>query len=620
MSIGVLQKELTELVKRGDVKGFILLSNQLWKISPNLNSAAFILSEYKKLNPKEQFITKRIAFLRSFTIEPVVTLFRAAALVNGINLDVYVGGLNTYSQEILDPESNLYRFDPEITIMAVQLGDIAPELLSNFADLGKDQIENIHKRVVGNFSNLLDSFRSRSRCDIIVHSFENVSRPNNGILDYQLDRGQIFSIRRLNLELLEVLKKYSGVHFLDYEALTAEHGIKFWFDEVKALTMRMPIAANAMIYLAEEWLRFIHPIIGKTKKVLVVDLDNTLWGGVIGEDGINGIRLDIEYPSAGYLKLQRAILDLYRRGIILAVCSKNNIDDVKVAFGHSRMLLKLDHFSSVRINWNDKARNLTEIASELNVGMDSMVFLDDNPVERQFVRGRLPEVLVLDMPENIMDYAAVLYNVFAFERLSLSKEDAERGLQYLNQQKRSELKKDKTTLDDFYRSLSLEVDIFFPKDESITRISQLTQKTNQFNLTTRRYTEPQISQMLHSSDYTIYAMRVRDCFGDHGLVGLAIVHNISEISEIDTFLLSCRVIGLEVEKTLLAVISNRARQEGRKKLVGCFIPSSKNTVVKDFYCLNGFKCVAETLEETQWELDLGSQQVSTPKHISLNLI
>jgi FkbH-like protein len=372
--------------------------------------------------------------------------------------------------------------------------------------------------------------------------------------------------------------------------------------------------------MAREWMRFIVPLSGRTAKVLVTDLDNTLWGGVIGEDGMAGIQVGAEYPGAAYQALQRALLDLSRKGILLSVCSKNNLDDAMEALEqHPGMLVRAKHFAAMRINWTDKAQNLREIARELNIGIDALAFLDDNPFEREQVRAALPEVTVIDLPKNPLEYASAVRNCAVFERLALSAEDQQRTEMYAAQKQRAGAEQNFQSKEDFFRFLEQEAELEPVSDLTLARVAQLTQKTNQFNLTTRRYTESQIAEMAKKAEWHIFSIRVRDRFGDHGLVGVAITHDVGEQCEVDTFLLSCRVIGRTVETALLAYLAESAAQRGRKRLEGWFLPTRKNAPARDFYEQHGFELQATNCEGSLWTLDLNRSTLRCPDWIKLKL-
>jgi FkbH-like protein len=453
---------------------------------------------------------------------------------------------------------------------------------------------------------------------LIVHSLETPSVPVEGILDGQAAENQAGSIGQINRGLRALGREYRGVYILDYDALVARHGRETWGDERKWLTVRLPVSSTHLPHLAAEWLRFLHPLTGKIAKCVAVDLDNTLWGGVIGEDGMAGIRLGQEYPGAAFQEVQRALLDLTRRGILLAVCSKNNSADAMEALAnHTGMVLRPRDFAAMRINWNQKAESLREIAAELNIGIDSVAFLDDNPVERQHIREQVPEAIVIELPQDPMAFAPTIRDCPYFERLTLSQEDRQRGDYYASERQRAHLERSVNSKEDFYRSLEQVAEIAPVNSSTLARVAQLTQKTNQFNLTTRRYTEPQIASLAECPGWRVWSLRVADRYADNGLVGVAIAQVKGEICEIDTFLLSCRVIGRTVETALLAHVAADAREQGARWLQGWFLPTKKNTPAKDFYREHGFEAAEETAAGALWRLDLSQRQVQMPEWIQV---
>ena len=361
--------------------------------------------------------------------------------------------LPIYAQEILDAGSALYRFQPDVAVLAVQTRDVAPELWR-----GEPATDDVLSR----FGGWIASFRKYSKAALIVHSLETApgTGAGGGILDAQREDNAAEAIQRINRGLRALAAEHRGVYILDYDALVARHGREKWGDARKWLTVRLPVASANLPHLAGEWLRFLHPLAGKVAKCVVVDLDNTLWGGVIGEDGMNGIHLGAEYPGAAFQELQRALLDVSRRGILLAVASKNNPADAMEALnGHPGMVLGPRDFAAMRINWNEKARSLREIAAELNIGLDTVAFLDDSPVERQQVREQAPEAIVIHLPQDPMGYAQAVRDCPWLERLTLSEEDRRRGEYYAAQHERVELERSVTSKEDFYRSLDQVVEI-----------------------------------------------------------------------------------------------------------------------------------------------------------------
>jgi FkbH-like protein len=615
-----LRPEIDALIANGE---FDLPSRrlaELWRHDPASGTASFVISRLDQISDKIALPKFKLAILRSFTVEPIVPLLRAEAFAYGIDLEVHVCDFNTYVQDVVDPASSLYRFAPNAAVLAVRADQAAPELWRDFADLSPEAARRATEQAIQSYEQCIGAFRKHSQAALIVHTLERPSTPGLGVLDDQSDAGQSGLIRQINRELRRMAAQFRGVYGLDYDALVARHGAAHWHDERKWLMARLPIAANHLVDMAREWMRFIVPLSGRTAKVLVVDLDNTLWGGVIGEDGMTGIKIGPEYPGAAFQALQRALLDLSRKGILLAVCSKNNLDDAMEAIEkHPGMLLRAKHFAAVRINWMDKAQNLREIAQELNVGIDALAFVDDNPFEREQVRAALPEVTVIDLPKNPLEYSAAVRNCAVFERLTLSDEDQQRTAMYAEQKQRASAEQTFQSKEDFFRYLEQEAELEAVSDLTLARVSQLTQKTNQFNLTTRRYSEAQIAEMSSRPEWQIYSIKVRDRFGDHGLVGVAITHDQGEQCEIDAFLLSCRVIGRTVETALLAHLAESAAHRGRKQLFGWFLPTKKNAPARDFYEQHGFKRQESNGTGSLWTLDLGTSTLRRPEWIKLRV-
>jgi FkbH-like protein len=612
-----VRQEIEELVSRGDANAAGLLRT-LWRAEQTASSAAFVVRQYETLRPKIELLPHRLAMLRSFTVEPIVPFLRAAAFDAGIDLAVHLSDFNAYVQEIIDPGSSLYRSAPDSIIFAVQTRDLVPALWSGFTRLSPEEARSIVEQAVADLRQRITTLRQNTPAHLIIHNLEEPSLASAGVLDSQSETGQKAAIEQINRELRKVCSELTNVYLLDYNALVARHGREHWHDERKWLTVRLPVASQHLNDLAREWLKFLHPITGRIAKAVVVDLDNTLWGGVIGEDGMEGIRLGVEYPGAAYQELQRALLDLHARGILLAICSKNNHDDAMEALAkHPGMLLRPAHFAAMRINWGDKAQNLREIAAELNLGLDALAFLDDNPLEREQVRGELPEVLVIDLRGDAMDFARSVRECPAFERLTVSREDQQRGEMYHAQHERETLQASASSREDFFRSLRQEAEIGRMTKASLPRIAQLTNKTNQFNLTTRRYTEMQLMSLQRSEGWNCFSIRVRDRFGDNGLVGVAITHLQGEICEIDTFLLSCRVIGRTVETAFLSFLAEQARAGGARYLQGWFLPTNKNAPARDFYSLHGMEKKKEKGDGSLWSLDLSTTRIPSPEWIHL---
>ena len=322
MVTGEFREGVDRAIAMGDASGAAGMLASAWELEPGSALAGFVSSRYDRIASRLGLLPQRWAILRSFTVEPLVPLLKAGAYIGGVALETHVGEFNAYAQEILDPGSPLYRFQPDVVVLAVQTRDVAPGLWRG---------EAAADDVLSRFGDWIASFRKHSQAALIVHSLEVPAAAGAGILDAQREDNAAESIHRINRGLRALAGQHRGVYILDYDALVARHGRERWGDPRKWLTVRLPVASANLPHLASEWLRFLHPLAGKVAKCVAVDLDNTLWGGIIGEDGMNGIRLGADYPGAAFQELQRALLDLSRRGILLAVCSKNNPADAMEA-------------------------------------------------------------------------------------------------------------------------------------------------------------------------------------------------------------------------------------------------------------------------------------------------
>jgi FkbH-like protein len=613
-----LRPLIDEAVARGDAATARTHLQALWDSAPGPATAGYVLSRFERLGAACPLAPLRVLVLRSFTVEPLVPLLRAAGAVQGFDLQVRLGEFNAYAQEILDPAGAAFADDPQLVFLAVQARDVAPELWRDFADLSPADVERAVERVAGGFAGWLRALRERSGATVVVHDLEVPAWPSQGILDAQSPASQVGAIRAVNARLRETARALRGVHVLDWDGLLARLGRLASHDERRRLTVRMPLSPDALAPVVDEWLRYVVAASGRGSKCLVCDLDNTLWGGIVGEDGVEGIRLGPEYPGAAYVELQRAILDLYQRGVLLAVCSKNNRDDALQALaGHPHMLLRPAHFAAMRIDWTEKVEGLRAIAAELNIGLDSLVLADDNPVECEDVRQRLPEVRVLHFDGDPTGFADRLRRCPWFERLDLTEEDRERGRLYAGQRQRAELEQATGSLEEFYRSLRMRMVLAAATPATLARAAQLTQKTNQFNLTTRRYTEPQVAAFLADPACRVLTAQVEDRFGDNGIVGLVIARAEGDAWALDTFLLSCRVIGRTVETAVLARVAELAREAGAARLRAEFVATKKNAPARDVYAAHGFRRVAGADEAGTWELDLAGPVPAVPDWIEI---
>ena len=379
------------------------------------------------------------------------------------------------------------------------------------------------------------------------------------------------------------------------------------------------ISESFLPILAKQYLVFIQALKGLVRKCLVLDLDGTLWGGVVGEDGPEGIRLARYGQGSEYRDFQEAILALHERGVILAINSKNNPDDaLNVLRNHPAMVLREQHFASIRINWDDKVSNLRSIAQDINIGLDSLVFVDDSPMERQWVGQELPEVHVFDLPSAPTLYAKALSECTEFETFSVTREDRLRAATYASESARRKLQAAAGGFENFLASLRIILSIRIATPEDFVRVGQLTRKTNQFNMTTRRFPDAEISELGARDEALIYVLNVRDVFGDYGLVGVLILRKEQAINKIETLLVSCRALGRGIEQAFVVNVLLSLKSTGISEVYGEYIPTSKNGQAASFYKDLGFECVSEKQGTTLWRLCLSRWNPSDSKWYTID--
>jgi FkbH-like protein len=443
----------------------------------------------------------------------------------------------------------------------------------------------------------------RSRARVVQHTFALRPDVALGNLAAQLPGSRHLMLQALNLRLGKAAQ--GRVALVDCDRLAGMFGKARWFDDRYWARAKQAVALDAVPLLARQTAAVVAAAAGLSRKCLVLDLDNTLWGGIIGEDELSGIRLGGDAIGEGFIRLQDYLVQLKRKGVVLAVASKNNEADAREVFErHPDMRLRLDDLAVFLANWDDKPSNLRRIADRLNIGLDALVLLDDNPAERQLVRDVLPEVDIIQLPEDPSRYARALADYPWFETAALTDEDRRRTEQYRARAKIAELEASSEEVESFYRSLGMHARMG-PFDElRLPRITQLVNKTNQFNLTTRRYEETELRRFADRDDYATLWLELRDRFTDHGLVAVLIARQEGDTLDIDTFLMSCRVIGRTVESALLARLCWEARSRGCTRLRGTYVASAKNAVVGELYPRLGFRPMGEQDGSRMWTYDL----------------
>ena len=532
----------------------------------------------------------KIAILASSTLTGLEKIVRAKGEALGLRPDVFLGGYNQYHQEILNEESLFYQFAPDLMVLFIDTRAWLGDAFFDFYQLNENERKKLWRIKIRELVKLIETVNQKSQTKIIVHNFEVPTESPFGILENKQTLGLVEFVETLNADLRRRYRSDPRVFVFDYNNFMSSLGKKAVFNRKLYYLADMKIDPACLPALAEQYLSYVKPLKSLTKKCLVLDLDNTLWGGVIGEDGLEKIKLGPTPEGRPFWEFQRHLLALFNRGVILAINSKNNPADAGAVFKkHPHMILKEKHFAAIRINWDDKVANLKAIAKELNLGLDSFVFMDDDKLNRELVKSQLPEVLVVDLPADPALYPQTLLALDDFNSFDFSPEDQKRGEMYAAQRQRQQLGRATAGgLGEYLKALKQVVTIKKANSLTIPRLAQLTQKTNQFNLTTRRYLTEEIERLTQDKNYLLFGVAVKDKFGDNGLAGLAIVKKGSAAWLIETLLLSCRIIGRRVEDVMLAQIAAQAKKVGVKKLVGEFIATAKNAPAKDFYKKHGF--------------------------------
>jgi FkbH-like protein len=540
----------------------------------------------------------------------------ATAARYGIELTVYSSSLGQSFQQGLDPTSSINVAKPEVVLIAFDYRAFFPSTESALPGS-----ENSAKQISDQILQLAKSFRDHSGATIMMATLAHPPGATFG----NFDRRQKGSLRHTLLEINERLVDglSPGDIILDVESLVTNIGGAIWFDARQWNHGKFPFSLGCVPMFSDHVARLLASFSGKTKKCLVLDFDNTLWGGVIGDDGIEGVVLgNGSALGEAFLDFQRYILSLRDRGIILAGCSKNDDSVAREMFrSHPESLLKEDHFAAFLANWDDKPANLRRIAQELNIGIDSLVFFDDNPFEREMVRKCLPEVVVVEVPSDPSNYRNALAQSGWFESITFSEEDRKRNEQYQSNKLRTQLAST-TDVETYLRSLGMKLHAEAFKSVNRQRVVQLINKTNQFNVTTRRYTEHQVQIFEEKGSGYCEAFRLTDNFGDNGIIGVVICEE-SERGRwlIDTWLMSCRVLNRRVEQAMLHRLINCASQQGIQYIDGVYIPSGRNEMVATLFERLGFINVAspQTDGRTSWALSLkGFVQSDVPMEMVIS--
>ncbi|HEX3867020.1 MAG TPA: HAD-IIIC family phosphatase [Gemmatimonadaceae bacterium] len=530
----------------------------------------------------------RVAVVRTYTTELLREHWRFEGLLHGFEVAIHEAPYGVMHEEA---GMGLADARPDITYFFLQLEDLHPRLVRPLASFPAPEWESILAAATDWVDSMLRGFRAATASFGVVTLLPAMREPELGQYDSMVPESSVGLRRELSRSVARMIHdRHNSLLFGDLDAIVGHVGAQSAFDRRLWLTSRFPWTPRGAQSLVRHLFRFADVLKNPHAKVIVLDADNTLWGGILGEDGIDGIALGPDYPGSAFVAFQRRLLDFQQRGILLAMCSKNNPEDVNdVLTSHPHQVLRAQDFAAIRVNWQPKVDNLRSLAEELNLGLDSFVYVDDSPHECLQVRRELPQVTVVATPAQPVDVPQTLDDVPSLEILSLSNEDRQRTAMYIEDRARKEMATRSTDHGQYLRSLQMTMSVSIDHAGHVPRIAQLTQKTNQFNLTTRRYQEADIERMRADPDWLVADFSLADRFGDSGVVGVALVKNVrSPTAEIDTFLMSCRVIGRGAETAFLASILQTCAERGAQAVQAAYLPTRKNALASRFLPDHGF--------------------------------
>lgn len=580
------------------------LMSEYLKYSSGTAAYSFLDRTVIRASERMKLPDRRVSLLASFTIDPLIPFLRVHLFLHGYSAQFQVIGYQQWPGELAQ-KSSIDIFAPTDVLMFLHSDDALPCLAKSFLSSSSEMRSGEAESLLAVMRQSVLAFRSRSEAQIFISTLPLLVNGPERYLAASTNRGRLQELADFNVRISTEFSKLSGVYIYPYDELVQDAGRSGFFDQVKNNLNQTAISSNGYPILAKDLSRFLRNTWDPRIKAIVLDLDNTVWGGVIGEDGIDGIELGTEGRGKAFRDLQLFLKELHSTGVLLAVCSKNNLSDAKEVFEkHPSSILKWSDFSAARINWIDKATNISEIATELNIGLSSMVFVDDNRMECEHVKSVLPEINVMNfdgmpelLPQRLLDFVPL-------EPIKLSTDDLQRNSAYAAERVRREAQVQFANYDEFLKSLELKLKIFKASARDLPRLAQLAGKTNQFNTTTIRWSEQQLANMLEDSSYEVLSFSLSDRLGDYGTIGMVVLREQESALHIDTYLMSCRILGRRVEDAILFDIQQRALRRSLDKVVGYYRPSLKNIQVSDLYHRFGFKSLGSaTITSRHFSLD-----------------
>ena len=558
----------------------------------------------RELSAREGSQSIRVAVLGGTTANEVVDLLELHLLASGFKPTFYISEYGQYFEDAVHDPRLLIEFKPDIVYLHTSCLNVQTFPPQHASQLEFDACLNAE---MARYRQIWQSLQNNLSCQIIQNNFENPPYAILGNMDVASMGGRSRFLHELNSAFARDISEQPKLILQDIQGISSRIGLNHWFDWQRWFSYKILISPEGSLAVARSLCAVIGSIFGKSRKVLVLDLDNTLWGGVIGDDGVDKIQLGRETAvGEAYIAFQEYCLSLRNRGVLLAVCSKNNEETAKLGFEHPDSVLKLEHVSCFKANWEPKPDNILAIAKELNLGADSFVFVDDNPAERAVVIAQIDGIAVPDVGDDVSKFASIIEAGRYFESVSLSDEDLARASLYANNAKRAAFESTFADYGQYLDSLEMSAEIDLVKPVYVERVAQLTNKTNQFNLTTRRYTVAEIQSIVADHGYLAIYAKLSDRFGDNGLVSVVLGRKAQGMLHLDLWLMSCRVLKRELETALLDVLIARARSAGIQSLVGYYRPTKKNGMVAEHYRQLGFGLDAPPADDgsSTWRLDV----------------
>ena len=569
--------------------------------------SAFLLKNRKKikrqlLSDKTQRIKKKIAVLGGSTTNDIVSMLDIFMLDAGIECEFYSSEYNKYWEDAVFPNKELAEFAPDIVYIHTSVRNITEYDFD--MSMSGSEMDILLEKQFERFRQMWESISEKYSCPVIQNNFEMPSYRILGNRDSWDIHGLVNFVTRLNMKFYEYAREHENFYINDINYISACCGLDKWSDPAYWYMYKYSVNPCFVPELAHNISNIIKSIFGKNKKALALDLDNTLWGGVVGDDGVDGIEIGHETATAeGYLAFQNYVKQQQKIGILLTVASKNDYENAVAGLNHPDGVLRPADFINIKANWEPKDMNISQMAQEIGILPESIVFADDNPAEREIVSAQLGIAApVIDVPEN---YIRVIDRNGFFEVTSFSDDDIKRNDMYKANAQRAEVIKRFENYDDYLKSLEMTAVIDKFQSVDLQRITQLTNKSNQFNLTTRRYTQTEIEEISTDENYITLCGRLEDKFGDNGIVSVVIGKKEGNMLHIDLWLMSCRVLKRNMEYAMLDALVCEARKYGIKKLAGYYYKTKKNNMVKSLFADFGFEKLSENEnEDTVWELGI----------------